>query len=78
MTTFTIYICIFLIIEETKWYKLLTEGLGFGKWGFNVDSHDMARMMINHIDEKRKALGIDKARERVLLDMAARREMDVA
>jgi hypothetical protein len=30
----------------------------------------MARMMIAHIDKKRKALGIDKARERVLMDMA--------
>ena len=26
--------------------------------------------MIDHIDKKRKALGIDKARERVLFDMA--------
>jgi len=31
--------------------------------------------MITHIDNKRKALGIDKARERVLYDMAMRREL---
>jgi carbon-monoxide dehydrogenase catalytic subunit len=31
--------------------------------------------MIAHIDSKRKALGIDKARERVLFDMDMRREM---
>jgi carbon-monoxide dehydrogenase catalytic subunit len=38
----------------------------------------MAQMMIAHIDKKRKALGIDKARERVLFDMAARREIEAA
>jgi len=32
-----------------------------------------AGMMIAHIDKKRKALGLDKARERVLFDMAMRR-----
>ncbi len=32
--------------------------------------------MIDHIDKKRKALGLDKARERVLYDMAMRRELD--
>jgi carbon-monoxide dehydrogenase catalytic subunit len=31
--------------------------------------------MIAHIDSKRKALGIDKARERVLMDMDMRRQM---
>jgi carbon-monoxide dehydrogenase catalytic subunit len=35
-------------------------------------------LMIAHIDKKRKALGIDKARERVLMDMADRREMEAA
>ena len=29
-------------------------------------------MMLAHIDAKRKALGIDKARERVLMDMSDR------
>jgi carbon-monoxide dehydrogenase catalytic subunit len=38
----------------------------------------MARLMLAHIDKKRKELGIDKARERVLLSMADRREMDAA
>jgi carbon-monoxide dehydrogenase catalytic subunit len=33
-------------------------------------------MMIAHIDKKRKALGLDKARERVLVDMAMRRALD--
>jgi carbon-monoxide dehydrogenase catalytic subunit len=35
-----------------------------------------AWLMINHIDKKRKALGIDKARERVLMDMADRQALE--
>jgi carbon-monoxide dehydrogenase catalytic subunit len=34
--------------------------------------------MIAHIDKKRKELGIDKARERILYDMEKRRELDAA
>jgi carbon-monoxide dehydrogenase catalytic subunit len=76
---YTVFGVTFPIIEETKFHKLLFEGLeelGFGKWGFTVDPYEMARMMIKHIDKKRRALGIDKARERVLFDMAARRELE--
>jgi carbon-monoxide dehydrogenase catalytic subunit len=78
---FTVFGVTYPIIEETKFHKLLfdgLEGMGFGKWGFTVDPYDMAQMMIEHIDKKRKALGIDKARERVLFDMAARREIEAA
>jgi hypothetical protein len=32
--------------------------------------------MIAHIDKKRKALGIDRSRERTLVDMAARRDLE--
>jgi carbon-monoxide dehydrogenase catalytic subunit len=32
--------------------------------------------MIAHIDKKRKALGLDKSRERVLMDMEMRRELE--
>lgn len=49
-----------------------------GKWGFEPDPTKAAKLMIEHIDKKRKALGIDKARERVLFDMAKRRELDAA
>jgi carbon-monoxide dehydrogenase catalytic subunit len=35
-------------------------------------------MMIAHIDKKRKALGIDKARDRVLMDMSDRRDIEAA
>jgi carbon-monoxide dehydrogenase catalytic subunit len=34
--------------------------------------------MIAHIDKKRKELGIDKARERVLYDMEMRRDLESA
>jgi len=47
-----------------------------GMWAFEPDSVKAAHLMIEHIDKKRRALGIDKARERVLYDMAMRRELD--
>ncbi len=47
-----------------------------GMWGFEKDPVKAAHMMIAHIDKKRKALGIDKARERVLYDMAMRRDLE--
>jgi anaerobic carbon-monoxide dehydrogenase catalytic subunit len=78
---FTVFGATFPIVEGTKFHKLLFEGLesqGFGKWGFAVDPQEMARMMIDHIDKKRKALGLDKGRERVLMDMAARQKLEAA
>ena len=75
---FTVFGASFPITEGTKFYKLLTEDfeeMGFGKWGFASDPYEMAKLMIAHIDKKRKALGIDKARERVLMDMSDRREI---
>ena len=47
-----------------------------GMWAFEPDPIKAAQLMISHIDKKRKALGIDKARERVLYDMAMRRELE--
>jgi carbon-monoxide dehydrogenase catalytic subunit len=47
-----------------------------GMWAFEADPIKMAEMMIAHIDKKRKALGIDKARERILFDMDMRRSME--
>ncbi len=49
-----------------------------GMWAFEADPIQAAKLMIEHIDKKRSALGIDKARERVLYDMAMRRELDAA
>ena len=78
---YTVFGVSFPIVEDTKFHKHLFEGLeeqGLGKWGFATDPNEMARMMIAHIDKKRKALGIDKARGRVLMDMSDRREIDAA
>jgi carbon-monoxide dehydrogenase catalytic subunit len=78
---FTVFGATYPIVEGTKFHKHLFEGLeqlGVGKWGFAVDPYEMAKLMLAHIDKKRKALGIDKARERQLVDMADRREMDAA
>jgi carbon-monoxide dehydrogenase catalytic subunit len=47
-----------------------------GMWDFAVEPMEMAEKMVAHIDKKRKALGIDKSRERVLYDMAMRRELE--
>ena len=71
----------FPMTEGTKFEKHLfedLENLGFGKWAVSNDPIEMARLMIEHIDKKRVALGIDKARERVLTDMADRRALDLS
>jgi len=71
----------FPMTKGTKFEKHLFEDLeklGFGKWAFADDPREMARLMIAHIDKKRLQLGIDKTRERVLLDMADRRELDAS
>ena len=51
------------------------EKLYGAKWAFEADPIKAAKLMIDHIDKKRQALGISKARERVLFDMAMRREL---
>ena len=47
-----------------------------GMWDVEPDPLKHARKMIAHIDKKRKELGIDKARDRVMMDMASRQAMD--
>jgi carbon-monoxide dehydrogenase catalytic subunit len=77
---FTVFGVTFPTIAETKFHKLLFDGLekqGLGKWGFAVDPYEMADMVISHIDKKREALGIMGERERVLMDMADRMALDV-
>jgi carbon-monoxide dehydrogenase catalytic subunit len=49
-----------------------------GKWDCEPDPVKHAHKMIAHIDRKRKELGIDKARERVLMDMADRQKLESA
>lgn len=56
-----------LFEEHEEMYK--------GMWAFEQDPIKAAQLMIAHIDKKRKALGLEKARERVLFDMAMRRAL---
>ena len=75
---YTVFGHTFPIVQGTKFQKHLFEdyeGKDFGKWGFADDPQEMARLMIAHIDKKREALGINKARERVLVGMEDRREL---
>jgi carbon-monoxide dehydrogenase catalytic subunit len=75
---YTVFGVTFPIVENTKFHNHLFNELeekGLGKWGFEKDPIEMARSMIAHIDKKRAALGIDKSRERVLVDMADRRDL---
>ena len=64
--------------EVTDYLFKEMEHLYGGKWDFELDPYKMAKMVIDHIDGKRKALGIDKSRERVLYDMGMRRALDKA
>jgi carbon-monoxide dehydrogenase catalytic subunit len=77
---YTVFGVTFPIVKDTKFHDLLfrrmEEEWGLGKWGFTPDPYEMAKMMINHIDKKRKALGIDKARERVMMDFADRQKLE--
>ena len=76
---FTVFGTTFPITGSEEMSQLLfeeMEGLVGGKWAFEPDPQKAAQLMIAHIDKKRKALGLDKARERVLYDMAMRRELD--
>ena len=78
---YTVFGVTFPIVEDTKFHKLLFEGLeeqGLGKWGFTPDPYEMARLMIAHIDKKRQALGLDRDKERVLMDMSDRRAIEAA
>mgnify|MGYP001043408417 CR=1 FL=1 len=76
---YTVFGVTFPIVESTGFHGLLFDGLekqGFGKWGFTADPYQMARMMISHIDSRRKALGLDRGRERVLMSMEDRRALE--
>ena len=48
-----------------------------GKWAAEPDPAKMAARMIDHINRKRKNLGIDKDKERILYDMQMRRDLEV-
>ena len=58
--------------------KYLLEGLMKplgAHWNVAEDPREIAKLMIAAIDAKREALGINKQRERVLFDMAMRRDL---
>ncbi|OQY52147.1 MAG: hypothetical protein B6230_03290 [Desulfobacteraceae bacterium 4572_89] len=46
-----------------------------GMWDMIEDPIEHAHSIIAHIDNKRKVLGIDKARDRVMMDFAARQAL---
>ncbi len=54
------------------------EDLYGGKWAYDPDPVSAARKIIAHLDRKREALGINTARERVLMDMADRQKIEAA
>jgi carbon-monoxide dehydrogenase catalytic subunit len=68
------------VLGSETFYRHLSEEhesmLG-GMWSVEPDIHRMATLMIDHINKKRKALGIDKGKERILFDMGMRRELAV-
>jgi len=78
---YTVFGATFPITQNTKFHKLLFKELeewGLGTWDFAVDPIEHAHKMIAHIEKKRDALGINKKKERVLMDFEARRALDAA
>jgi carbon-monoxide dehydrogenase catalytic subunit len=69
------------ILGAPNLLSYLTDGIEKdvgGKWAFERDPVKAAGMMIQHIEKKRDALGINKEQERKLYDMADRRALSVA
>jgi carbon-monoxide dehydrogenase catalytic subunit len=61
-----------------KFDKYLNEGIAAqlgAHWNVASDPKEIARLMIEKIDAKREALGINKKSERVLFDMEMRRDL---
>lgn len=48
-----------------------------GMWATETEAGKMAARIIDHINKKRKNLGISKGKERVLYDMQMRRELEI-
>ncbi len=55
-------------------FKEIGEEYG-GVWAVESDPTEMAKMMIQAIEKRREALGIQETKERVLFDMAMRRDL---
>jgi len=74
-TAFGITLPVFGSPAVTKYLTEEIEAEVGGKWAFGLSASEMAAAMIDHINKKRAALGIDKERERVLYDMEGRRQL---
>lgn len=69
---------VFPTLGSEEFSSFLFEGISAltgGKWFFEPDPRLMARRVVEYIDAKRRALGIEQARERVLFDMEMRRQI---
>jgi anaerobic carbon-monoxide dehydrogenase catalytic subunit len=63
-----------------KLNALLTKGVEEkfgGKFAWGRGTAEQVKLILDHIDKKREALGINKKRQRQLLDMKERRALDV-
>ena len=76
---FVVFGSTFPYVPGTKFAEYMFDGiendLG-GKWAYEPDPYKMAKLMIDHINKKREALGIMEKKERVLFDMEARRQLE--
>ncbi len=75
---YTVFGATFPVTDNTKFKDMLFGGLEEqvgGMWDFAKDPYEHAQKMIEHIDKKREALGINEKKERKLFDMADRREL---
>ncbi|MEA2108035.1 MAG: anaerobic carbon-monoxide dehydrogenase catalytic subunit [Pseudomonadota bacterium] len=75
---YTVFGAAFPVTDNTKFKDLLFKGLEEqhgGMWDFAIDPYEHAQKMIDHIDKKREALGIQEKKERKLFDMDDRRTM---
>ena len=75
---FTVFGVTWPYVEGTKFAEYMFGGiekdLG-ATWAVEPDPYKMAKLMIDHINKKREALGIHEKKERKLFDMEARREL---
>ena len=74
-TAFGITLPVFGSANVTKYLTEDIEREVGGKWAFGLSASEMAAAMVDHINSKRAALGIDKPFERVLYDMETRRQL---
>jgi carbon-monoxide dehydrogenase catalytic subunit len=78
--TYTVFGARWPTLGSKKLTDYLFEGyqeLYGNTWDYEPDPEKMVDKLLNRIDTKREALGIHAKRERVLYDMAARRELSI-